>query len=310
MQYLSRTTLESLNITSPEILNALEKLLHDQAAGKANAAPKTVIVPGDGRYMMATLSTSDEPPLMAVKSVLLNQENSARGGDAINASITLMHSQTGETLAIMDGNWITGVRTAAASVLAARYLAKKEAEVVAFIGCGVQAHSHLNMLADLYPLKRIHALGKGAKNRDLLCDAARAMGLEAVASESAQQAVETANIVVSSIPLTAGVEPFIDASWLKPGAFIASTDSGLPWKKDTLHVFDRLVIDDLKQEAAMPVPMMAMDLIDGDLTGLVEGKVAARQSDEERTAFIFRAVALGDLALATLVYQKMQHTVG
>ena len=305
MQYLSRQTLESLNITTAEVLDALEKLVRDQAAGKAHAAPKTVIVPGDGRYMMATLSTSDEPPMMAVKSVLLNQENSAKGGDAINASITLTHSQTGETLAIMDGNWITGVRTAAASVLAARYLAKKDSAVVAFIGCGVQAHSHLKMLADLYPLRKIHALGKGVKNRDLLCDAAQEIGLEAVASENAQQAVESADIVVSSIPLTSQVEPFIDADWLKPGAFIASTDSGLPWKKDSLDVFDRLVIDDLKQEAAMPVPMMDMKLIDGDLTGLMEGKVAARQSDEERTAFIFRAVALGDLALATLVYQKV-----
>lgn len=305
MQYLSHERLISLNITTPEILNALEKLLRDQAAGKAHAAPKTMIVPGDGRYMMATLSTSDEPPFMATKTVLLNQENSAKGGDAINASITLTHSQSGETLAVMDGNWITGVRTAAASVLAARYLAKKDAAVVAFIGCGVQAHSHLNMLADLYPLTTVHALGKGAKNRDVLCDAARAMGFEAVASENAQQAVEGADIVVSSIPLTSQAAPFIDASWLKPGAFIASTDSCLPWMNESLGIFDRLTIDDLKQEAAMPSPMMDMDLIDGDLTGLVEGTVTPRQSDEERTAFIFRAVALGDLALATLVYRKM-----
>lgn len=305
MLYLSREKLDSLAISTTEILDALEKLIRDQAAGTAKAAPKTAIAHDDGRYMMATLSTSEAPPLMAVKSVVLNQQNSAKGGDAINASITLMHSHSGETLAVMNGNWITAVRTAAASALAARYLARPDATEVAFVGCGVQAHSHLKILAELYPLQKIHALGKGVKNRDLLCDAARAMGLEAVASEHAQQAVESADIVVSSIPLTSQAEPFIDASWLKPGAFIASTDSGLPWKKDTLQVFDRLVIDDLKQEAAMPVPMMAMDLIDGDLTGLVEGKVAARQNDEERTAFIFRAVALGDLALATLVYQQV-----
>lgn len=305
MQYLTRDTLESLNITMPEVLNTLEKLLLDQSAGRAKAAPKTMIVPGDGRYMMATLSTSDQPPLMAVKSVLLNQENSAGGGDAINASITLMHSQSGETLAVMDGNWITGIRTAAASALAARYLARDDAKVVAFIGCGVQAHSHLQALAALYPLQKIHALGRGAKNRDLLCDAARAMGLEAVPCDNAKQAVGGADIVVSSIPLTAQVEPFIDVAWLKPGAFIASTDSCLPWVRDSLQVFDHLVIDDLQQEAAMPEPMMDMALISGDLAGLVEGKVAGRKKADERTAFIFRAVALGDLALATLVYEKI-----
>ena len=71
-----------------------------------------------------------------------------------------------------------------------------------------------------------------------------------------------------------------------------------------MRVFDRIVIDDRKQEAAMAEPMLEVDLIDGDMPELVSGKADGRRDALERTAFVFRSVALGDLAVAALVYQK------
>ena len=71
-----------------------------------------------------------------------------------------------------------------------------------------------------------------------------------------------------------------------------------------MSAFDRIIIDDRKQESAMPNPMVEPSLISGDLPELVNGDVEGRHSDEERTAFVFRAVVLGDLALAGLAYQK------
>ena len=306
MHYLTRDQLEALAIRSSEVIDYLEVLVRQQSQQQAMAAPKTVIAPADGRYLMATLSMSEEPPYMAVKSLLVNQQNSAAGGEAINASIILMHAHTGEPLAIMDGNWITGIRTAAASALAARYLARAEASSIAFIGCGVQARSHLQVFAEQYPLQTVYALGKGAKNRDALLAMATDMGMTAVACSEARQAVADADIIVSSIPLTSKEPAFIDVNWLKPGAFVAATDAGLPWLPASLTAFDHRYIDDRKQEAAMAKPMMPLALIDGDLGELLNGQVAARQNDQQRLGFIYRAVALGDLAMATLVYQKLQ----
>ena len=97
--------------------------------------------------------------------------------------------------------------------------------------------------------------------------------------------------------------PFVDARWLKPGAFATITDIALPWISAGMTAFDRIVIDDLEQEAQMPDPIVNPNLISGDLTGLVNGDVAGRNSDDERTAFAFRGLALGDLALAALAYQ-------
>ncbi len=304
MLYLSRQTLESLDVSTAEVVARLEGLIRDQAEGKVMAAPKSAVTAADGRYLMATLAAAEDPPLMAVKSLVVNPKNPQHDLAAINASITLLNSQTGLTVAVMDGNWVTAIRTAAATAVAAKRLANANSSVVCFIGCGVQAHSHLRILADLFPLEEIRAFGRGAKNQDSLCRSATAMGLRALAGLNAGDAVAGADIVVSSIPVTARVAPFLDANWLKPGAFVSSTDLALPWMDDSMRAFDRIVIDDIKQESAMPSPMVAADLVKGDITGLVSGRISGRAAEHERTAFVFRAVVLGDLALAGLAYEK------
>ncbi|MGB5706800.1 MAG: ornithine cyclodeaminase family protein [Arenicellales bacterium] len=308
MLYLSRQNLESLDIKTEEMLTQLEILLKAQAAGSVQAAPKAALATADGRYLMATLSTCDDPPLMAVKGVIVNQENAKQGLEAINGSIMLLNSQTGVPVAYLDGNWITAVRTAAASALAARYLANAESSVMTFIGTGVQSRAHLKLFSSLYPINEIRALGRGTRSRDVLCDTASKMGLKAIPCDDASSAVDDADIIVSSIPITSTVDPFIDAGWLKQGVFVSSTDLALPWIAESMKAFDRIIIDDLIQEAAMPEPMVEIELVGGDITGLVSGTVSGRQTPTERTAFVFRAVALGDLALASLVYQKAVST--
>jgi ornithine cyclodeaminase/alanine dehydrogenase-like protein (mu-crystallin family) len=164
--YLSENDLEGLGITTEESIQAIEALIHGRARSKVWWAPKAAILPDDGRYMMATLAAADEPPIMAVKSVLLSPRNSERGLPQINGLITVMDSETGLPLACMDAGWITAMRTAALSAVAAKRLARADASVAAFIGCGVQAHSHLQAFASLYPLREVRAFGRGRPNID------------------------------------------------------------------------------------------------------------------------------------------------
>lgn len=301
--YLSGDTLDGLGITTEQIVERLEKLILNSASGSVWAAPKAAISTDDGRYMMATLSAGDDPQLLAVKSLIVNPRNPDRGLPSINGTVMLLDSDTGLPVAIVDGNWITAIRTACASAIAAKRLANPNAASIAFIGCGVQAHSHLKVFCDLFPIKSVCAFGRGAKNRDALCQTARDMGLQAVASETAMDAVQNADLIVTSINISFSGEPFVDADWLKPGAFAAITDLALPWMPDSMAAFDRIVIDDVKQEAAMPTPMVDTKLVHGDITGLVENTVPGRARQDERNAFIFRAIALGDLALAGLAYE-------
>ena len=308
LPYLSQPLLERMSITTEEATNSIEQLIVGQRGGQVWCAPKVVVLPGDERYIMATLAVADEPRVVATKSLVLNPRNPNRGLAAINSLITLLDSETGLPLAVVDGNWVTARRTAGLSAVAAKRLARPDSATVAFIGCGVQARSHLDAFCDLFPLREIRAFGRGTANRDALCRVAEARGLTAAASVTAREAIADVDLVVTSITLLPNLEPFLDARWLKAGAFATMTDLATPWLPEGMTAFECIVIDDLEQEAKMSKPMVAPALVTGDLSGLVCGDLPGRKSAQVLTAFVFRGLALGDLALAGLAYRRAKAT--
>jgi len=302
--YLSADDLANLDITTRDVIDCIERAIRGADNGTVWSAPKAVIMPpADDRYMMAALAAMDGPSLLAVKTVVLNPENSAKGLPQINGLVTMLDSDTGLPVAILDGNWITAVRTAGLSAVAAKYLAIEDAETIGFVGCGVQARSHLSAFAEMFPLKHMKLFGRGHANKDALASLARDLGLSVEECETGQQAVDDVDLVVTSITLTGGPDPFLDASQMKPSAFAAITDLGVPWHKDSFGALDQVIIDDVAQEAALPNKLCDPSMIAGDLSGLVLGKCDRRSSPDDRAAFLFRGHALGDLALSVLALQ-------
>ncbi len=303
-RYFGSSELDALGIGTDEAVGSIEHLIRGRAQGRVWNAPKSALLLPDRRFVMSTLAVSDDPPLIATKCLALNPRNPQRGEPLMNSVVTLLDSETGRPLALIDGNWVTAIRTAALSAVVAKRLARAESQVAAFIGCGVQARSHLRAFADLFPLTEIRMLGRGRPNLDALCRAGEQMGLSTTECKSAREVVEGADLIVSSVAFSPGAEPFVDARWLAPGAFAAITDLALPWVPEGMAAFDRIVIDDLEQESTMPQPMVRPEWVAGDITGLVNGDVDGRQSESQKAAFVFRGLALGDLALAGLAYQR------
>ena len=308
LPYLSSAVLDHCKISTRDIVDEIERQIVGQRKGEVWCAPKAAVLPGDDRYIMATLGVASEPNVIATKSLLVNPRNAERKLPTLNSLITLLDGETGVPLALVDGNWVTEKRTAGLSAVAARRLARAESASIGFIGCGVQARGHLEAFAELFPLREIRAFGRGAANRDALCSLARSRGLKAVPCETARAAIEGADIVVTTIPLVPVPVPFLDASWLKDGSFVAMVDLALPWCPESMARFDRVIIDDLEQEAKMEKPMIKRELVTGDLAQLVNGELLGRQSESERTTFAFRGMAVGDLAVAGLCYLRAKAT--
>jgi len=302
--YLSEEQLSGFGITTSEIIDSVETLISSFENQTAWSAPVAAILPEDGRYMMAALAAADDPPLLAVKTVVLNPRNTERGLPQINGLVTMLDSSSGLPVAILDGNWITAVRTAGLSATAAKHMARKDSSVAAFIGCGVQAKSHLQAFSDLFPLKEIRLFGRGQSNIDSLCEEATNRSFTPVICSSGEEAVTGADLVISSVTYSANLIPFLDANWLKPGSFSAITDLAAPWKKESFFALDQLIIDDMEQEAALPNKLASPEFVTGDLSGLVLGKSVGRDRSSDRNAFIFRGHAMGDLALSILAYQR------
>ncbi|MEM9969671.1 MAG: ornithine cyclodeaminase family protein, partial [Pseudomonadota bacterium] len=252
--YLSDAALAGLGIAPREMANAVEAALRAKADGRLFTAPKAALLPGGGRYVMSTLAAGGED-FIVVKTVGVFPENADRDLPAINGAIQVLDAKTGLLRAVMDAGWVTAVRTAALSAVAARRLANPDATTVAFVGCGVQASSHLAAFLEMFPLQRVLAVGRGQANVERLCAEASGLGLTA-GPASAETALTEADIVVTSVTLDYSIAPFLDAGLMKPGAFAAITDLFIPWHAESAAAFDTVVVDDLEQERAAEKPML------------------------------------------------------
>ena len=299
--YLSDQHLAQLGVTPVDIADAIEAALKEKAAGDLQTTPKAALLPGDGRYVMSTLAVGSGS-VIVVKTVGVFPGNAAIGIPAINGAIQVLDAKTGLLRAVVDANWITAVRTAALSAVAARRLANPESETIAFVGCGVQAHSHLDAFREMFPLKRVLAVGRSKPPVDAFCEHASKLVFEAAPSDP-DEALAQADIIVTSVTLDYSIEPFLDAEALKPGAFAAITDLFIPWHDASVSAFGTIIVDDIEQERTAEKPMVPFDLVNDDLTGLI-GRDDLVWSGRERAAFVFRGIALGDYAAARLVVER------
>jgi ornithine cyclodeaminase/alanine dehydrogenase len=300
--HLSDEDLEALGVQPSEVADAIEDALVAKAKGRLHTSPKTAILPGDGRYAMSTLAVGDDG-FIVVKQVTVCPENPARGLPTINGAIMVLDAKTGLLRAVLGANWITAIRTAALSIVAARRLADPSSETIAFVGTGVQAHAHLDAFSELFPLKRIHAFGRGKPNIQKLCSRARAIGLETEVCTNVENALRDADLVVTSVTLDYSIEPFLDARWLKPTAFAAITDACVPWMPHSMTAFKTVIVDDRAQELESDKPMLSYEQINGDLTELVSQQVDIGVC-KRPAAFAFRGISLGDYAAATLAVRR------
>ena len=307
IRYLSGRDVERLAVTASEIADRLETLLLAERAGDAWEAPKASIAPGDGRFSLALLSAARDPSLSVLKTVGLSPENTARGLPHIGGVIVVHDGETAMPVAILDARHITAVRTAAISLIAARRLAHPESKSIGFIGCGVQAVSHLDALASELPVEHIVAFSRRRESAEVLCAHARAAGIAGRVTADADDAISSVDIVVSSVPDGPGFRPFLDAGRLAPGTFATGVDLGRSWIPETFSEFDRVAVDDLPRHAAAPIVTAAP--VDTDLVALIG---EPRRTDRSaRIAFMFRGVGLGDLAAASICLEcALERDVG
>ncbi len=302
--WLSDEHLAALGLTASRIADEIEETL---MRGGLHTAPKPAVAPGDGRYIVTTLATADDPALIVAKTVALSPGNPARDLPAVNGAVLLLDGATGRPRALLDGAWITAARTAAMSLVAARRLAGRDARCIAFLGCGAQARSHLAAFAAEFALREVRAFGRGARAIRELTGEARARDLSMTACATAEEALRGADIVVSALPTTYDGPVLARPDMLGPGAFATLIDQGRAW--GGIADFDTLVIDDHAQEAAAPARLVPADRVAADLGDLVAG--AGPGPDRAgRTAFVFRGSAAADFAAATLAYARATAAVG
>lgn len=304
--YLSHKDVRACAVSPREAREAVLRAFRDHAAGLNRSLPKSALALGPGHAFQAMTAASEAQAIATVKWVASAPSQPGSTVPSVSALICASDYATGAPLAILDGDEITLVRTAAMSAAAASLLAPPDARTIGFVGCGLQAHAHLAAFHDLYPdLANALMLSRSRSSAERLAEMAAARGLAIEIVDDADTLLAQADLVISMVPAAPGLCPFLDARRMKGAAFAAAVDTGRSWLPEALPAFDILATDSLAQSQApydvdgQPVTSVRFG---HDLADLVQAPLA--DAGTKRSLFCFRGCALADLALAHLVLEK------
>lgn len=313
MLILSETNVREL-IDIPELIGALEQAHIQYSTGKA-VMPVRLVVPLpqiQGR-ITSMPGYLEQGTALGMKVVTFFQNNPKQNLPAILATIMLFSAESGKLIAVMDGSYITGIRTACASAMATKLLAHPGATTLGILGAGVQARAHIEALCHIRRITRIkiHSpSGTSAVNIKKDLETEVAVPIEVAAS--AETAVRDADIVVT---VTTSKEPVLQLDWLKRGAHINAVGSHRPDMREidgaTLQRA-KVVVD--SREAimaecgdillAMKEHVISEANIYAEIGELLAGTKTGRAGDSEITLYKSVGIAIQDVATADLVYQK------
>ena len=312
---LDRQTIQGL-LDMDKMIGILEQAFGELASGSAVMPQRTAVadpsVNGWYAFMPAQLRSMGA---LGVKSVTVYKDNpSTHGLPATLATIVLMDSRTGQTLAVMDGGYITAMRTGAVTGLATKYLARDDARVAGVMGSGVQARTQLWGMASGADIDKalIFSLDPPESQRAFADDVAEMLGIPVDLAQSGKDLVRGVDVL--SLATTA-TTPIIDADWVQPGLHINGIGShavGVREIDTATMVRSKLVCDNVDAclaeagDVQIPIEEGAMTAADiyGEIGELITGAKPGRESDEEVTIFKSVGLSIQDISAAHYVYQR------
>ncbi len=308
LRLLSGSEVEKL-LDVDDLLDALAEGFKALSEGKAVTPNRNEISVPDAGFLLAMPAWQPDQNI-AVKLVTVFHGNSELGLPGHQALICVFDPKTGSPLAVMDGTYITAIRTAGGAALSARLLAREDARVLAIIGAGVQGRSHMKTLPRVRDFEDIRVASLNFEDaRELAATRPNARALE-----SFEEATRGADVVCLC---TTSDKPVIEMGWLAAGAHITSVGYRPPGGELSQEIIRRGKLFVETRRAFEPPPVGCGELAGlppetgAELGEVLLGRRTGRQSSDEITVYKSMGNAVEDMIAANLVYQRaIQQDVG
>jgi ornithine cyclodeaminase/alanine dehydrogenase-like protein (mu-crystallin family) len=276
-----------------DLIPAMARALADLSSGKAVQPVRSVLPVAEHQGFFGVMPAYNGA--LGAKIVTFYPNN--KGIHTHHGIILLFRPETGEPLATIDGRLITEMRTAAVSAVATKLLARPNSSVLAILGAGVQARSHLEALRLVREFREVRIWSpRNAK--------AFAETYGVSASGSAEEAVRGADVIVA---VTSSMTPVIFGKWLSPGAHINAVGANRPsWREldDDALALSKIYVESRESAMVESGDVIAAGNIFAEIGEVEAGTRPGRESDDEITLFKSLGCAVEDIAAADLAYQN------
>ena len=290
-----------MRLVDPAVaIDALAEGFKALSEGKVEAPPRPKVdVPGKG-FSLAMLAWTPGR-MIALKTVNVFHGNHAYGLESHQALISLFNAETGAPVAILDGASLTGIRTAAASVLSVRELARKDARTALVVGSGVQAREHARQL---HLARNFDDIRVFARNTDLAREIAAGVP-KATAVTDLEAAARSADVICLT---TSSATPVIEDAWVRDGCHVTSVGFTPPGSELPNALIDRASLFVEAMAAFSPAPVGCAELAGRDpargaeLGEVLLGRKPGRTSERQVTLYKSMGNAMEDMIVANLAY--------
>jgi alanine dehydrogenase len=311
---LDKPTVESL-LDLPDCIDAVERAQVMISLGEVVMPLRmTVQVPACQAELNLMPAWTGADGAFGYKGVTFFPGNPTRGLPAVGALVVLMEPETGLPLAIMDGASITAMRTAAASAVATRVLAQPHARILALVGAGVQARSHLEAMRAVRPIETVRVVSLKLEETEAFVARAREEhpDLDIQGVGTPREAIRDAELVCT---VTWSAEPVVNCSWLSPGCHINAVGSHTPTAREidgeTMRRA-RVIVDSREANLAecgdclIPIRegLFGPEHVSDEIGEVLTGAKPGRTSSTEITVFQSCGLAAQDVAAAKQVFDK------
>jgi len=314
MLILSESDLRAV-LTMHDVIDAVEQGFRALSRGAAVTPERLRLdVPVNGGVLleMPAYAEIDGAGALGTKIVSVYEQNARRGLDIVQASYLLLDSETGAPLSLMDGKFITAIRTAATSGLATRLMAGPGSKRLALFGAGLQARFHLEAMIEVARIEQVMIASRTPEKGRALAEVVRAAHDLPCEVVSAEEAAAKANLICTC---TSSPVPLFDGKLLNAGAHINAVGAFTPSTRelDTETIRNARVIIDAESAAGREAGELLIPISEGSveaghvrgtLAEVVSGGAAGRESPSEITVFKSCGLAIEDLVTARLAYSR------
>ena len=302
------------SITMEECITIMENIFiqleEDQAFNPLRSA---MLIPGENGLLSMMPGYVNKQDIMGIKSVSVYPENANIGLESHQGSVTLFNALNGTPLAIMDAGQITAIRTAAVSGLATRILAKKNSKILAILGSGIQARTHIEAMTTILNLEEIRVWSKNKKNAKKLVEEQRKKyAIPFRPFDTVNEAIYNADIICTT---TAAVEPILQGKYLMQGVHINAVGSSVRNTRE-LDGFaiklSKLYVDKIESTInesgdfliAKQEGTIDDNHIIGTLGEILTKQKKGRNNTNDITLFKSLGLAVEDIATAFFIFDK------
>lgn len=300
---LSHQDILNLNITIKECIEVIEEVLKEHGKKQIMLPSKSSIIPDEGIFFTSMPAYVPALKISGIKWVSRFPENRKLNIPKVISTLILNEMVTGKPLAVMEGSWVTAMRTGATAAITAKYFAKKDFDTVSIIGTGVQSTAILMCLMELCPQIRNVKLLQYKDTAERFINRFSSESLSFIRCSNMKDIFKGATIVISSP--TYAPTPFVEKEWLSDG-ILALPIHHRGWEKCAFS-FDKVITDDLNQtnhyveegefSGGMP-PIYA------ELGEVILGIKKGRENEAEKIIAYNIGIAISDIALGKYVYEK------